>query len=152
MSENFDSPIERNFCGAQVERPELPVLDVTEEDEDVGGQRLEKMRADYDALDPLVKQHCPQNRSYWEMTLHQAFNEIASYHRKLLSAQSRIRELEQQVSVEYRDEVREMWRQKYLGVEAERHQLKARILTITETPEWFDSPCARAVREVLEGK
>lgn len=28
----------------------------------------------------------------------------------------------------------------------------SRILTITETPEWFDSPCARAAREVLEGK
>jgi hypothetical protein len=90
---------------------------------------------------------------------------------KLLSAQSRIRELEQENAglVLSNKGILRTGTQMLEKAEAERDRLKAdyksvvdsyarlvvkhgRIAVVTETPEWFDSPCARAVREVIESK
>jgi hypothetical protein len=142
MSVNFDSPIERDFCGAQVERPKLPALD---------------------ARCFVEKKNLPEGAPYG------VFLEcdLSCRERQLLAAQSRIRELEQNSSF-LQSELCEQ-HSACEKAEAERDRLKAdyksvvdsyarlvvkhgRIAVVTETPEWFDSPCARAVREVIESK
>jgi Tfp pilus assembly pilus retraction ATPase PilT len=79
---------------------------------------------------------------------------------ELLATQSRISQSEKE-----RDEAREsalesmrlrnQWMTKHDGKAAELRCVEAKlaqILAITNTPEWFDSPCARAVREVVGEK
>jgi hypothetical protein len=135
----------KDICGfpePPVERPELPAL----------------KSATHDQCERAHK------REEFIHTRRGALETLEMREDELLAAQSRISQLTtdkdnwRSLSNDFQERLhevkaeRDQWRLSSREFQEVIQDLKATILAITNTHEWFGTPCARAVREIVEGK